>query len=98
MQAATSQGAGRGADDGVTWLETDSDLQQLDFGESWWPKDLGQPSTSGRRTADFAEARRLLVNQDGCVETHNTGKHRIRGMAQSQNQARALASKCRSGR
>jgi hypothetical protein len=63
-------------------------------GESWWPKELGQPSTSGSqntlRYAFFPEKKRLLVEQDGKRTTYDSGSHHIDGVAQQDSQTRSV--------
>lgn len=57
--------------------------------ESWWPEELGQPSSSGgqngMRYAVFPEKRRLLVERDGALTTYDTGEHRIGGAQQGED-------------
>ncbi len=57
--------------------------------EVWWPKSLGEhPNSAGSqnevRYAYFGDAHRLAVDRDGTVTVHDTGKHRISGVAQAQ--------------
>ena len=61
-------------------------MKPMDFGLSWWPDDLGEPSTSGAqdgaRYAFFPRRRRLLVERDGKLTTYDTGEHQISGVSQ----------------
>jgi hypothetical protein len=61
-------------------------MKPMDFGPSWWPDDLGEPSTSGAqdgaRYAFFPRRRRLLVERDGKLTTYDTGEHQISGVSQ----------------
>jgi hypothetical protein len=63
--------------------------------EAWWPKDLGEPSSSGAqndiRYAFFADARRLLVEDHGKTSTYDSGDHRISGVSQQQSGSSSLA-------
>lgn len=57
--------------------------------EVWWPQALGEhPNSAGSqdgvRYAYFGGARRLVVERAGKVSTHDTGEHRISGVAQAQ--------------
>ena len=69
-------------------------MEPLDLGEPWWPPALGQPSTSGAqndvRYAYFAEAGRLLIEENGALVTYDTGAHRISGVSQAQSHGRSL--------
>ena len=57
-------------------------------GGSWWPSELGQPSSSGgqndMRYAYFPGPRRLAVQQNGQVTVYDTGDHAIGGFSQQQ--------------
>ena len=57
--------------------------------EVWWPKTLGEhPNSAGSqdgvRYAYFGDAHRLVVDRDGQVTVHDSGDHRINGVAQAQ--------------
>jgi hypothetical protein len=56
--------------------------------EDWWPSGLGRPSSTGAqndlRYAVFPETRRLAISNRGRVTVHDTGDHRIGGVAQAQ--------------
>ncbi len=58
------------------------------FGNSWWPSDLGQPSSSGgqndSRYAYFPQAQRLAIDRGGQVTIYNTLDHQIGGVQQQQ--------------
>jgi Short C-terminal domain len=58
---------------------------------SWWPSDLGQPSSSGgqndARYAYFPSARRLAVSRGGQVTVYDTLDHQIGGVQQQQGGA-----------
>ena len=70
-------------------------MQPMSGGETWWPGDLGQPSTSGSqndmRYAFFPEKRRLLVEQGGKLTTYDSGEHRISGVSQQSSQSSSVA-------
>ena len=70
-------------------------MEPLDFGEPWWPAELGEASAvgaqDGARYAYFDGARRLLVEEDGRLATYDTGEHRIEGVSQAQSHGRTLA-------
>ncbi len=55
---------------------------------SWWPSELGQPSSSGgqndSRYANFPSARRLAVSRGGQVDIYDTLDHQIGGVQQQQ--------------
>lgn len=56
--------------------------------EPWWPAGLGRPASVGAqndtRYAYFPESRRLAVQAGGRTTLHDTGDHRIGGVAQAQ--------------
>jgi hypothetical protein len=70
-------------------------MEPMAGGETWWPDDLGQPSTSGAqndmRYAVFPERQRLLIEQDGKVTTYDSGDHRISGVSQQDSHSQSLA-------
>ena len=70
--------------------------------ETWWPADLGQPSSSGSqngiRYAFFPGPRRLLVEKDGHVTTYDSGDHRISGVSQRDSEGQSLAFASQNGR
>ena len=57
-------------------------------GASWWPAELGTPSSSGgqneARYAVFPGTRRLAVQINGRTRVFDTGEHRIGGVQQQQ--------------
>ncbi len=57
--------------------------------DPWWPKDLGEPSTSGGQNdmkyAFFPDKHRLLVFRDGKLTTYDSGDHQINGVSQEQS-------------
>jgi hypothetical protein len=57
-------------------------------GNSWWPSELGSPSSSGgqndARYAYFPNARRLAVSRNGQVTIYDTLDHQIGGVQQQQ--------------
>lgn len=63
-------------------------VQGGSFG-SWWPAELGHPSSSGAQNnlsyAIFPDARRLAVNLNGQVTVYDTGDHMIGGVGQQQS-------------
>ncbi|KZF11628.1 hypothetical protein A2J03_19080 [Rhodococcus sp. EPR-157] len=58
------------------------------FGSSWWPSDLGSPSSSGGQNgsqyAYFPNARRLAVLANGRLSVYDTLDHSIGGVQQQQ--------------
>ena len=65
-----------------------------EWSESWWPAELGSPSTVGgqneTRYALFPGTRRLLVEEAGKRTIYDTGGHQISGVSQQQGSARTL--------
>jgi len=63
-------------------------------GGSWWPGDLGAPSSSGSqnnvRYAFFPQPQRLVVERDGQVSIFNTLDHNISGVSQQQGSDTSL--------
>jgi len=55
----------------------------------WWPGELGTPNATGQQNglhyAYFADRRRLALKDNGQVRVHDTGEHRITGIAQQQS-------------
>ncbi|MCK8787313.1 hypothetical protein M0638_23355 [Roseomonas sp. NAR14] len=70
-------------------------MKPMSGGEAWWPKDLGEPSTSGGQNdtqyAFFPEKHRLAVRRDGKVTVYDSGDHRIGGVQQAQGGESSLA-------
>ena len=62
-------------------------MKPMSGGEAWWPKDLGEPSTSGGqndlRYAFFGDKHRLVIEQGGKTTVYDSGSHKIQGVAQS---------------
>lgn len=62
---------------------------------SWWPSELGSPSSSGSqndiRYAFFPVARRLAVQRDGHVSVFDTLDHSIGGVSQQQGGGSSLS-------
>ncbi|WP_246725345.1 hypothetical protein [Beijerinckia sp. L45] len=60
-------------------------------GEAWWPKDLGEPASSGSqddlRYAFFPAKKRLLVERGGTRKTYDSGDHQISGVSQQNGTA-----------
>jgi hypothetical protein len=69
-------------------------LYASEAGFSWWPVNLGTPSPVGTqnelRYAVFPGRRRLAIKDGGRVEIHDTGNHRIFGVAQAQSADQTL--------
>jgi hypothetical protein len=61
----------------------------------WWPVGLGRPGAVGSqndlRYAVFPEARRLVIDDHGTISVHDTGSHRIFGVAQAQSSDQTLS-------
>lgn len=57
-------------------------------GNSWWPADLGNPSSSGgqndARYAYFPQAHRLAISRNGQLSVYDTLDHQIGGVQQQQ--------------
>jgi len=62
-------------------------MEPMTSGPSWWPDDLGQPSSSGGQNdmhyAFFPDSQRLAIQQGGKVTIYDSGDHRINGVSQS---------------
>jgi hypothetical protein len=58
------------------------------FGNSWWPAELGSPSSSGgqndSRYAYFPQSQRLAIDRGGQVTIYNSLDHQIGGVQQQQ--------------
>jgi hypothetical protein len=58
------------------------------FGNSWWPAELGNPSSSGgqndSRYAYFPQRQRLAIDRGGRIAIYNTLDHQIGGVQQQQ--------------
>jgi hypothetical protein len=61
----------------------------------WWPAGLGRPGAVGSqndlRYAVFPDARRLVIDDHGTISVHDTGSHRIFGVAQAQSTDQTLS-------
>jgi hypothetical protein len=61
---------------------------------SWWPGDLGQPSSSGAqndmRYAFFPAARRLAIRQGSRIWVYDSGDHQFSGFSQQQGSGQSL--------
>jgi Short C-terminal domain len=61
---------------------------------SWWPGDLGQPSSSGAqndmRYAFFPAARRIAIQQGSTVRVYDSGDHQFSGFSQQQGSGQSL--------
>jgi hypothetical protein len=60
----------------------------------WWPAGLGKPGAVGAqnslRYAVFPDACRLVIDDHGAISVHETGSHRIFGVAQAQSSDQTL--------
>jgi hypothetical protein len=58
------------------------------YGNSWWPSELGSPSSSGgqndARYAYFPHAQRLAIDRAGEISIYDTLDHQIGGVQQQQ--------------
>lgn len=76
-------------------------MKPMSGGESWWPSDLGKPSTSGSqngmRYAFFPDKHRLLIETDGKLSTYDSGDHRINGVSQQSNHGKSLTFSSQNG-
>ena len=70
--------------------------------ETWWPAELGQPSTAGSqntmRYAIFPASRRLAIETGGRVTLYDTGDHLLSGVSQQQGVDQSLAFTSQHGR
>ena len=61
----------------------------------WWPAGMGTPGAVGAqnyiRYAVFPESRRLVIDDHGAISVHDTGTHRIFGVAQAQSSDQTLS-------
>jgi Short C-terminal domain len=62
---------------------------------SWWPGDLGQPSSSGAqndmRYAFFPAARRIAIQHGSAVRVYDSGDHQFSGFSQQQGGGQSLS-------
>ena len=69
--------------------------------EPFWPKDLGDPSTSGSQNgmkyAFFPDKQRLVIERDGQVSTYDSGDHRIGGVSQADGASKTLTFSSQNG-
>lgn len=69
--------------------------------KSWWPEELGQPSSTGSQNgmhyACFPDARRVAVKQAEKVTLYDSGDHRISGVSQSQSTTQQLSFSSQNG-
>ncbi|WP_342030168.1 hypothetical protein [Methylobacterium pseudosasicola] len=69
--------------------------------EPFWPKDLGDPSTSGSQNgmkyAFFPDKHRLVIERDGQVSTYDSGDHRIGSVSQSDGGTKSLTFSSQNG-
>ncbi|SEQ92437.1 hypothetical protein SAMN05216548_10931 [Faunimonas pinastri] len=69
-------------------------MKPMKGSEPWWPRDLGEPSTSGGQNdvqyAFFAAAHRLLIRKGGEIATYDSGDHGISGVSQQQSGSSSL--------
>jgi len=61
---------------------------------SWWPGELGQPSSSGAqndmRYAFFPTARRIAIQQGSSIRVYDSGDHQFSGFSQQQGGGQSL--------
>ncbi len=71
-------------------------MEPMKGAEPWWPKDLGDPASSGSqnglRYAFFPDKHRLLVERDGRTTTYDSGDHQISGVQQQNGGSVSFAS------
>jgi Short C-terminal domain len=88
--AAGSQTSHRSSTPGVTLFDTGADSPA----GTWWPPELGQPSSAGSqndlRYAIFPAARRLAIEKSGQIAHYDTGDHLISGVSQQQGADQSL--------
>jgi hypothetical protein len=62
--------------------------------QSWWPPELGTPSTTGAQNeicyAYFPDTCRLAIKEDSHVTIFDTGDHKIFGVSQQQGKNKSL--------
>jgi hypothetical protein len=61
----------------------------------WWPPGMGTPGAVGAQNdlkyAIFPNSRRLVIDDHGAISVHDTGTHRIFGVAQAQSSDQTLS-------
>ncbi len=71
----------------MTPMEPMKPMEPMGGGDPWWPKDLGDPASSGSqnglRYAFFPGKKRLLVETGGKTRTYDSGDHEISGVSQA---------------
>ena len=76
-------------------------MEPMKGADAWWPKDLGEPATSGAqnglRYAFFPDRQRLVIERDGQVSTYDSGDHRIGGVSQASGTAQSLTFSSQNG-
>jgi len=82
------QGSWQGQSQGGPSMQMSGQMSGGSFG-SWWPDELGSPSSSGSQNnlsyAIFPNTSRLAVNLNGAVTVYDTGDHMIGGVGQQQS-------------
>jgi hypothetical protein len=83
------------SDGGIRSSSNEVSYRSMGDSKEWWPSGLGRPGAVGvqndLRYAVFPEARRLVIDDRGSVSIHDTGNHRIFGVAQAQSSDQTLS-------
>ena len=83
------------ATDGTRSVGDEVSFRSMSGSADWWPAGLGRPGAVGsqnhRRYAVFPDARRLAIDDHGSISIHDTGSHRIFGVAQAQSSDQTLS-------
>jgi hypothetical protein len=76
-------------------------MKPLDFGQAWWPKELGSPASSGGQNdlhyAFFPDHHRLAIKEGGQITLYDSADHQISGVSQQQDSSRALTFQSQKG-
>ncbi len=83
------------ASDGTRSVSVEVSYRSMAESPDWWPAGLGRPGSVGAqndlRYAVFPDARRLVIDDHGSISVHDTGSHRIFGVAQAQSSDQTLS-------
>jgi hypothetical protein len=81
--------------DGTRSVGDEVSFRSMSGSADWWPAGLGRPGAVGSqndlRYAVFRDARRLVIDDHGSISVHDTGSHRIFGVAQAQSGDQTLS-------
>ena len=81
--------------DGTRSVGDEVSFRSISGPADWCPAGLGRPGAVGSqndlRYAVFPDARRLVIDDHGTISVHDTGSHRIFGVAQAQSSDQTLS-------